>query len=217
MKQTTTQWLFAGIIEWRLQATLVVSESGGTEVTMEEKVRALAASMATTLTLPEARKQGTAGEFSWSYPCPRGEDVLAEQGARLGGMKGVKPELLATLTPPEPGLVREAMIIARFIAGEQAMRGDLHRILTNSPSGRMRMAALDGLFHTVTEADRACLEQVAAADPLEGKPGFERTYLNETVIRDGKGDAKIHPARIQAEWCLKALDARKSQPAQLPR
>lgn len=209
-------------LEHRGLATRVTSAASSSEVPVAEKAQALAESMRTTLSSPEAPKASGDGSFVYSYSCPLGERVLVEQALALGGLgrgdsNGVIRELVAALSPAEPELVREGMMIARFLAGDHTLRGEVHRIATNSPSGRLRMAVLEQAlnFRTVTEADRECLERVAATDPLEGRPGSE--YVFQTGDRSFEGlkdwsKAKIYPARIQAQRSLRALDARTNPP-----
>ena len=216
------EMLAAESLEHRMLATRVTSAASSSEVPVAEKAQVLAESMRTTLLSPEAPKASGDGSFVYSYSCPLGERALVEQALALGGLgrgdsNGVIRELVAALTPAEPELVREGMVIARFLAGDHTLRGEVHRIATNSPSGRLRMAVLEQAlnFRTVTEADRECLERVAAADPLEGRPGSE--YVFQTGDRSFEelkdwSKAKIYPARILAQWSLRVLDARTNPP-----
>jgi hypothetical protein len=205
-------------LDTRSAAASVTGRDSGNEVSAEEKAQVFVASMRTTLKSPEAQKPITFWDYTWLYPCLLGEDVLAKQAIALGWMKGVTKEMLAPLTPAEPGPVREAVVIARFIAHDPTVRAELHQLLTNSPSGRLRMAALEQALNprTVTEADRQCLEVVAASDPLEGKPGSDYARFTGDESLQGQRDRVIHPARILARRSLQALDTRKTQPASEP-
>lgn len=205
-------------LEHRRLVTRVIAKSRGTEVTMEEKVKALAASMLTTLTVPDATNTFWRVDWAWRYSCPLGEDVLvAHVDAMRGIMRGeggsTGRELLATLTPPDRGVVRDAMMLSRFVPGDETLRSEVHRIATNCPSGPLRLTALGCLFQNVTEADRACLERVAATDPLEGTPGKDYELITgdrrfEGVVHRNK--VKIFPARIRATMYLRELDAQKN-------
>jgi hypothetical protein len=106
------------------------------------------------------------------------------------------------------------MMIARFLAGDHTLRGEVHRIATNCPSGRLRMVALEQAlnFRTVTETDRECLERVAADDPLEGKPGSHYAYVTGDTSLENVREAKIYPARILAKRTLKKLGLPKPKP-----
>lgn len=205
-------------LELRRIATRITALDSGAAVPVTERAKAIAASMTTTLSSPDARKDSRYGGEDWSYAFPLGEGVLAEQAVALGWMKGVTKEMLEALTPPGLGLVREAMVIVRFNAGDQTVRGELHQVLTNSPSGCLRMVVLEQAlnFRTVTEADRECLERMAAADPLEGKPGSQYARLTGDKSLEDKREATIYPARILAGLVLRALDARKNPPVPGP-
>lgn len=207
------QTLSSDSLELRRWAAKVTARDSGREVAVAEKAARIAESMATTLALKDAQKVVGAGGFAYSYVCPLGEDVLAEQAIALGWMKGVTRKMLAGLPPAGPGLAFDGMVIARSIAGDLTMHGELHRVLTNPPSGRLRMAALDQALNwrTVTEADRACLEAVAAADPLQGTPGSDYAYSTGDKSLEGVRDAKIYPARILAKMSLRKLETLKNR------
>ena len=211
--------LISDSLELRRWATKVTARDSGTAVPVGEKAARIVASMLTTLTSLEAQNQSGYGSEGWSYSFPLGEGVLAEQAVSLGGMgrkegKEEIRELLADLTPPAPRLVREGMMIARFLAGDHTLRGEVHRIATNCPSGRLRMVALEQAlnFRTVTETDRECLERVAADDPLEGKPGSHYAYVTGDTSLENVREAKIYPARNLAKRTLKRLGLPKPKP-----
>jgi hypothetical protein len=214
----TKDMLASESLEHRRLATMIVRKASDNEVPTEEKAKALALSMLTTLAMPEAQNESAYDGPGWYYNFPLGEDVLAEQALALGGMKRVPKDLLSALTPAEPGRVREAILIARALVGDSTVRGEIHQIATNSPSGRLRMAAVGKVLHSqaVIEADRECLERVAAADPLQGRPGNNYAYITGDHCPEDVRNAIVYPVRILARRSLAALDARKNQPVSGP-
>ena len=165
-------------------------------------------SMKTTLQTKDANQMIAVGpdHINFSESWKRGEYSLSEQALALGRVKGLPLRRLAELTPSEPGLVWEAVLLARFVAGEEAVRSEFYHLLTNCPSARLRWVGLHTIFrlplrqedslhrHRLTEEEITVVKRMAETDPYE-VAGFPE--------ENQKKGPKVFPIREKADFLLR--------------
>lgn len=116
---------------------------------------------------------------------------------------GVSLELLRELTPVEPGLPRDSVLVARSWMKDSSVKSELYRIIREQPVGLVRFHAVNSFMRNGDLADVPELEWVAAHDPLfgeldnEGKEKY-RAVLRETFRAGAEVPDRIYPIREAA-------------------
>jgi hypothetical protein len=186
--EVVTNLLMSEKLEWRSQATWVVFQSDGPEVTAEEKAKALVASMSTTLQTPEAARKIAPVNEQYHEEWPSGHYVLSKQAKCLGTLKGVPLPYLRRASTEASGLVAEFLLVARGFAGDAEAKPELERLLQTSRP-RVRLSALEA-YSSLAGKDDVPFLQSLLTDPFCRTNYFEQPY---------------YPVRARAEYLIKRL------------
>lgn len=123
-------------------------------------------------------------------------NALADSG-------GISLELLRELTPREPGLARDCVLVARSWKKDASVKPELYRIIREQSVGLLRYHAVNSFMRNGALADVPELEWVATHDPLfgeldnEGKEQY-RAFLRETFRTGAEVPDRIYPIREAA-------------------
>jgi hypothetical protein len=170
----------------------------------KEKAEALAHGMRGIEALPGADKK--LGDGNLHVQLPLYDFTFGEFARAFIHMPGAEIDILRALTPQEPGMARDTMIVARAWNKDVTILAELRRVSRDSPLVHLRWLAL-GAFTVVGSAeDLSFLEEVATQDPLEVK-----RYVDDTANPDWNPVLKqIFPLRERAKEVADRI--RKSQP-----
>ncbi len=179
-----------------------------------EKATALIKSIDTVRRSPRA-DEAVAYSHEYGTPWTMAGLVYEDIIRTLGGAKSVNLQLLQELTPETPGLPRDCVLIARAWRHDATVRPELHRIMRESPAGKVRFAAV-GVFLMPDYGrleDVPDLEKVAASDPLSATlaAGQSIPAGREDWLQPGQRPPEAYPIRHQARRAIELIQRQVAQ------
>ncbi|MBM3883448.1 MAG: hypothetical protein FJ387_27700 [Verrucomicrobia bacterium] len=167
----------------------------------EEKVKLLLESLSSAAALPDAHQPSRLmgwGDQGWSQI---GDFSLAVAGALMSA-KGIDLLLLTRLTPPDAGIDRDCMVIARRFRGDESVLAEYRHLMEHAELSGIRMTAISLLGERPQAEDREILERIAASDP--------HTFQPPPRSRHGAKDVRF-PVREIADFALGRIDRLKQR------